>query len=77
MKLNKEYNKESKDYYLKMITEKFAYDLYLDRKFHNNNSVEIIWNTCINSGWIISNKEKEMIFKEAFDIANKKYNLQI
>ena len=68
----KKYNKESKDYYLQMITEKLAHDLYLDRKYHkqHNNSIEIIWNTCINSGWIISDKEKEIIIRSAIEIAN-------
>ena len=65
MEPNKEYNKKSKKYYIDMITEKFAYDLFLNEKYctESNNSVEVIWNTCVNSGWIISDKEKEVIMK--------------
>ena len=69
------YNKESKKFYLKIYEELLAYEFYLDKKYRSdqNNSAEILLNDCLNKGWLLSNKEKELLLKNALKIVKKKY----
>ena len=72
------YNKESKEYFIELYTQKLAHELYLDFKYRKkeNNTIERIYNTCINSGWILNEEEKELMIKDAIELANGKYGLK-
>ena len=72
------YNKESKKFYIKIYTKILAYELYLDIKYHSdqNNSDEILLNECLNKGWILSDKEKELLLKIVIKIAKVKYHFK-
>ena len=74
----KKYEELSKTFYLKMFTEYFAYELYLDNKYHkkHNNTINQILNTCFDP-WPVTDEEKEVIISNGKVIAKSKYNISI
>ena len=73
-----QYNKESKKFYIKIYRELLTYELYLDKKYRSNqnNSPKILLNDCLNKGWLLTNKEKELLLKNAIKIAKVKYHFK-
>lgn len=69
-----QYEKLSRQFYIGMYTEYLAHEMYLYKKYRSkyNYSIEVIWNTCLNP-WIISEKEKEIIFENARTIFSHNY----
>jgi len=69
------YIKEAKKKFIEAYTDIFAHELYLDQKYHkaDNNTYRVIWNTCYNSQWVLNQKEKELLLKNALEIAKTKY----
>ena len=72
------YNEESKKFYLKIHEELLAYELFLNKKYwrDQNNSAKILLNDCLNKGWLLSDKEKELLLKNAVKVAKNKYKLK-
>lgn len=71
------YIKESKKVFIELYTWLLAHEIYLNRKYHkkHNDSIKVICNTCLNSGWVLSEKEKHNLIKNAIEIAEKEYGI--
>ncbi len=72
------YYKNSKRFYIKMYTDYFAYELYINQKYHkkDNNNIDIVWNGIFDH-WILNEEEKKLMIKNAIEIANKEYKLKL
>ena len=69
------YVKEAKKVYIEAHAQIFAHELYLNQKYHkaHNNSYMIVWNSCYNSQWVLTEKEEKSLIKRALEIAKEKY----
>jgi len=73
------YYKSSKIHYIGMYTKYIAYEIYLDQKHHRShkNTVEQICNTCLNSDWVLTDEEKELMLKNALNFAKSEYKISL
>ena len=55
-----------------------AYHWYLDQKYlkSDNNTIERVCFTCLNTGWLIKEEEMKRLIEKALIIANKKYGVK-
>jgi len=73
------YNQESKKAFIKYQTMAFAFELHLKAKYnlYQQSSMEVLLNTFLNSGWLLTEEEKAKMITEVNDKFRKNKGLII